>query len=377
MRRKTVSILSFIGLFVLLAVSTHAQATSNTVAALGCVAPPPGLVSWWDADSVSGTTAFDIQDGNDGTLVNGATTSAGKVGQAFSLNGTSAYVVVPHNVDLNIGPAFSVDLWFKANVPQLSPDHVSLIEKSHRGPQAAPVFSGWTLQHLDSGGLLELEFRIGNGSAFSGVRTLASVLDNQWHHIAGVFDGTTVTLYLDGTILGTTAFSGTPVNNSGPLNIGRWAFGAERHFNGLIDEVEIFDRALTTAEITAIFNAGSAGKCKALIVEIDIKPGSFPNSINLGSGGNVPVAIFSSATFDATTVDPLTVTLAGATVKLKGKGTPMASSEDVDGDGLLDLVVHVSIEALQLTNGDTEAILGGRTLDGTSITGVDTVRVVP
>ena len=112
-------------------------------------------------------------------------------------------------------------------------------------------------------------------------------------------------------------------------------------------------------------------------VAIDIKPGSFPNSINLGSGGNVPVAIFSTASFDATSVDPTTVTLASAPVKLRGKGTAMASSEDVDGDGLLDLVVHVSTEALQLTDADTVAVLHGQTLDGTRFTGVGTIRVVP
>lgn len=65
------------------------------------------------------------------------------------------------------------------------------------------------------------------------------------------------------------------------------------------------------------------------------------------------------------------------TVKLKGKGTPMASSEDVDGDGILDLVVHVSTDALELTDGDSEAVLEGQTLDGILITGVDTIRVVP
>mgnify|MGYP001607101170 CR=1 FL=1 len=74
-----------------------------------------------------------------------------------------------------------------------------------------------------------------------------------------------------------------------------------------------------------------------LSVQIDIKPGNFPNSINLGSSGTVPVAIFSTATFDATTVNPTTVTLAGATVKLKGNGTSMASNQDVNGDGRLDL----------------------------------------
>jgi Tol biopolymer transport system component len=113
-----------------------------------------------------------------------------------------------------------------------------------------------------------------------------------------------------------------------------------------------------------------------LSVEIDIKPGSDPNSINLGSNGNVPVAIFSSEIFNATTVDPLSVTLAGASVRIKGKGTPQASSADVDGDGLLDLIVHVDTTALQLSSGDTEAILEGQTYDGVSIRGVDTVRIV-
>jgi hypothetical protein len=113
------------------------------------------------------------------------------------------------------------------------------------------------------------------------------------------------------------------------------------------------------------------------LVAIDIKPGSFPNSINLGSEGNVPVAIFSTTTFDATTVDPLSVTLASAPVKLKGKGTPQASFEDVNTDGLLDLVVHVDTTTLQLTSTDTEATLEGQTLDGTSIMGKDSVRIVP
>lgn len=111
-------------------------------------------------------------------------------------------------------------------------------------------------------------------------------------------------------------------------------------------------------------------------VQIDIKPGSFPNTINLGSRGNVPVAIFSTADFDATTVDPTTVTLAGASVKLKGKGTPMASFEDINGDGLLDIVVHVETDSLKLSETDTEAILEGETFDGILLRGKDTVRII-
>jgi hypothetical protein len=112
-------------------------------------------------------------------------------------------------------------------------------------------------------------------------------------------------------------------------------------------------------------------------VTIDIKPGTYPNSVNLGSNGVIPVAILSTPTFDASTIDPTTVTLAGASVQLKGKGTPMSSLQDVSGDGRLDLVVHVNTEALQLTNTDVNAVLSGATYSGVPIVGEDTIRVVP
>jgi len=112
-------------------------------------------------------------------------------------------------------------------------------------------------------------------------------------------------------------------------------------------------------------------------VTIDIKPGSFPNSINLGSQGTVPVAILGSATFNATLIDPLTVTVADAQVKLKGKGTPMASLEDVNNDGFADMVVHVSTQALQVNAADTEAIVEGSTVGGTPFRGKGSVRIVP
>ena len=87
----------------------------------------------------------------------------------------------------------------------------------------------------------------------------------------------------------------------------------------------------------------------------------------------------STPDFDAATVDPLTVTLAGASVKLKNKGTPMASLEDVNGDNYRDLVVHIDTQQLNLNKGDTVAYLEGKTYGETptDIKGVDTVKIVP
>jgi hypothetical protein len=112
-------------------------------------------------------------------------------------------------------------------------------------------------------------------------------------------------------------------------------------------------------------------------VSVDIKPGSFPNSINLTSSGKVPVAIYGTAAFDVMAVDPATVTLAGARVTSKNGGGLMASVQDVDGDGIPDLVLHFATQELVLSEGDTEAVLEGSTVDGGLFRGVDSVRIVP
>ena len=115
-------------------------------------------------------------------------------------------------------------------------------------------------------------------------------------------------------------------------------------------------------------------------VGIDIKPGSYPNSINLGSNGVVPVAILSSADFDATIeVDRDTVELAGAGVAVRGKNNKLlAHEEDVNDDGLLDLVCQVETENLDPgTFQDGYAVLTGKTIGGQDIEGMDEITIVP
>lgn len=112
-------------------------------------------------------------------------------------------------------------------------------------------------------------------------------------------------------------------------------------------------------------------------VAIDIKPGSYPNSINLNSKGTVPVAIFGNSTFDVHKINLTSITLAGAPIKIKNNGQLMANYEDVNKDGFVDVVIHIITKSLQLMLNDVKAELNGFLFGGKEIKGSDSVKIVP
>lgn len=106
---------------------------------------------------------------------------------------------------------------------------------------------------------------------------------------------------------------------------------------------------------------------------IDIKPGSFPNSINLGNKGVIPVGLLGSATFDVTTVDPTTLFFA-----FPGGTSPQHwAFEDVNGDGFMDIISQYNTQASGIAPTDTSACLRGKFTDGVTFQGCDSVRIVP
>jgi len=119
-------------------------------------------------------------------------------------------------------------------------------------------------------------------------------------------------------------------------------------------------------------------------VTIDIKPGSFPNSINPDQNGTTPVAILSAEDFDAPAlVDPASLTFGHTgdeeSLAYRGKKNPrpQVGYEDVNGDGLMDVVAHFVTDLCGFVEGDVLGHLKGETFDGLDIFGSDSVRIVP
>jgi hypothetical protein len=228
-----------------------------------CTTPPEDLVAWWPGDG----NAHDLVAGNGGKLRGGATFAIGRVGVGFSLDGINDDVAVANDPALDPTGPFSVDAWIQADPTQMDENgEFQILDKS----QGFTDGTGWALLG-NADGTVSFLFGLGGGdpSNLVAVTTTSGVLDGSWHHVAGVFDGTALEVYLDGVMEDGTAFEGTPANNARGFSIGSsWGGGTPvRYFRGIVDEVDVFDRALAPEEVLAIYAAGGAGKCKPALCQ--------------------------------------------------------------------------------------------------------------
>lgn len=168
----------------------------------------------------------------------------------------------------------------------------------------------------------------------------------------------------DDTVLHGDAF--VPLSPAGDLA----GYEIEKLVMTVRDVVIRYDSSTGYTAYQGAFSIDIIGRALNEVVSIDIKPGEFPNSINLQSAGVVPVAILGSATLDVATIDPATVRLAGAAA------TSACGIEDVTADRVPDLVCRVETKDLQLNQESTRGSLEARTFDGRQLVGDDSVRIV-
>jgi hypothetical protein len=218
-----------------------------------------GPLSHWRFDSTSGTTVVDTTGGRHGTLANGATWTSGRSGNAALLDGVNDYVSLP-TFDVS-GSRLTITAWVRSTV--FGADGQRFVAKASTLNLDDTY---WALSYGDVGGP-RLRFRLKTGTATTELSASSGNLPlNTWYHAAATYDGATMRLYLNGVEVGSMAKTGTLATNMAvPVNIGR-SPDASRHMTGAIDDVRIYDRALTGGQIVAVMNEQPAPVNQAPVV---------------------------------------------------------------------------------------------------------------
>jgi hypothetical protein len=224
----------------------------------------PGQVEWFtgEGDAVGGWAADDVS-GHTGFLKNGVKLPDGKVGHAFGLDGTDDFVEIPDYAS-QTPASITLEAW-------VNPDTVSgtraIVSKSDASA-AGPDNMSWDFLDIDG----RLRFGVYQGPMARAIETNAAVLTaGTWQHVAATFDvaSQAIAIYVDGVAVPSSFIGDSNAtiavisDSASPVRIGSYfgvAGGMQGYWDGLIDEVSLFNRALSAGEVRSIFAADSAGK---------------------------------------------------------------------------------------------------------------------
>ncbi len=200
------------------------------------------LVGYWSFDEGEGGIAKDGSgNGNDGVIIN-ATWETGKLGSALGFDGAGAYVEVPDHESLHLWEKYTFAVW----IYQVESRSSRIIDKIGAGTANGP--------HLDTHPGTTL--RSCSGACIS---TTTDYSLDEWHHAAITFDEGDVKLFLDGVVAGTGTAPSPLAGNDLSLRIGADSNGGSL-FLGLIDDVQVYNLALTEAEILKAMEGLAAGE---------------------------------------------------------------------------------------------------------------------
>jgi hypothetical protein len=224
----------------------------DALAALGWVPPPePQPVSHWKFDEGQGTIAYDSVGTNDG-FVQGATWTTGQINGALSFDGLNDYVDMADTIKNYLETSYTVSLWIKADTLISNKAILGYRHSTDGNPVLFQIGHNYEDVGID----------VRDNSLNLASATYANALTtNTWYHVAGVRNANTVNIYVNGVsgIPDSATFGAITPDN---LKIGAFQFGGNppsNHFNGAIDDVMIFNRALSAQEIQQLYTNGSAG----------------------------------------------------------------------------------------------------------------------
>jgi len=204
-----------------------------------------GLVAAWAFNEGTGSNATDASGNNNlGAITNGTWVTGGKFGGALQFNGTSSRVFVPNKSSLNLTSGMTLMAWVYPTSSQSG--NRTILRRESGGYW---LYAGRTSNTLRPGGGASFLSGLLSRSANSSSTTLQL---NTWNHVAVTYNGSTITLYVNGTSVATTSQTGNISSGSSSLYIGGTA--TSEFFQGRIDEVRIYNRGMTQAEITGISN---------------------------------------------------------------------------------------------------------------------------
>lgn len=242
-----------------------------------------GLKGAWQMDEASGSTAFDVGPAAINGTITGATYVTGKVGTALTFDATTGKYVITGSTDQLNNSTTTNTFWMKPNRAANAAEFWTPIAT----PTGTETF-GWSFLYVNNaascpGGLAPCvtsrKWTPEVNAALT--RTLEA---NTWYHIAQAWDNTNVRLYIDGKLVATTASAG-PSSGSGPLCIGgdsRAVNCAQQNPDAVMDDVRVYKRNLSLAEVNAIYNNGQGTTIDA---PINFAPTSGPTA---GSAEKAP-----------------------------------------------------------------------------------------
>ncbi|HYM16863.1 MAG TPA: LamG domain-containing protein [Dehalococcoidia bacterium] len=229
--------------------------------------PTPATFAWYQMETAAWTGApGEVLDssgnGFHGSSVGAVTSNAtpalpgdpGSCRYASGFNGSTSYLALGAP-QFALSSQLTVMAWVRWGVaPGTGNNWANIVANNSN---ITSDYGQFWLQHTQTNSAFEFAAQTTAGRSW--VQAAAGPAQGVWAHVAGVYDGTALRIYVNGTLQGTAALSGTIIapRPEFQMTIGRWAFNSQlyRSFNGDIDEVRIYDQALTAANISAAMNA--------------------------------------------------------------------------------------------------------------------------